>query len=147
MWALPIYPPILPDESALIMQVVLKIGLLQWQIVLGDISKSFYKPLVWMAYKTGNTVQYLFYYIFLKKNCILPVIQAEFVFIYCVRECISDNVCSLIKLHPFSAKVFLVAIVCPDFFKLMGLLLRKGKVDDVSDHLCEHYIVLKDKCG
>ena len=77
-------------------------------------------------YKTGNTVQYLFYYIFLKKNCILPVIQAEFVFKYCVRECISDNVCSLIKLHPFSAKVFLVAIVCPDFFKLMGLLLRKG---------------------
>ena len=68
-------------------------------------------------------------------------------FIYCVRECISDNVCSLIKLHPFSAKVFLVAIVCPDFFKLMGLILIKGKVDDVSDHLCEHYIVLKDKCG
>ena len=67
--------------------------------------------------------------------------------IYCARECISDNVCSLIKLHPFSAKVFLVAIVCPDFFKLIGLLLRKGKVDDVSDHLCEHYIVLKDKCG
>ena len=65
-------------------------------------------------------------------------------FIYCVIECISDNVCSLIKLHPFSAKVFLVAIVCPD---LMGLLLRKGKVDDVSDHLCEHYIVLKDQCG
>ena len=75
------------------------------------------------------------------------MIHAEFVFIYCVRECISDNACSLIKLHPFSAKVFLVAIVCPDFFKLMGLLLRKGKVDDVSDHLCEHYIVLKDKCG
>ena len=50
-------------------------------------------------------------------------------------ENVSDNVCSLIKLHPFSAKVFLVAIVCPDFFKLMGLLLRKGKVDDVSDHL------------
>ena len=60
---------------------------------------------------------------------------------------VSDNVCSLIKLHPFSAKVILVAIVCPDFFKLMGLLLRKGKVDDVSDHLCEHYIVLKDKGG
>ena len=39
-------------------------------------------------YKTGNTVQYLFYYIFLKKKSILPVIQAEFVFIYCVRECI-----------------------------------------------------------
>ena len=33
--------PILPDESALIMQVVLKIGLLQWQIVLGDILKWF----------------------------------------------------------------------------------------------------------
>ena len=84
---------------------------------------------------------------FVKKMCILPVIQAEFVFIYCVRECISDNVCSLIKLHPYSAKVLLVVIVCPGFFKLMGLLLRKGKVDDVSDHLCEHYIVLKDKCG
>ena len=69
------------------------------------------------------------------------------VHIYGVRECISDNVCSLIKLHPFSAMVFLVAIVCPDFFKLIGLLLRKGKVDAVSDHLCEHYIVLKDKCG
>ena len=30
---------------------------------------------------------------------------------------------------------------------IMGLLLRKGKVDDVSDHLFEHYIVLKDKWG
>ena len=32
----------------------------------------------------------------------------------------------------------IVAIVCPGFFKLMGLLNRKGGVDDVSDHLCEH---------
>ena len=84
---------------------------------------------------------------FSEKNYILPVIQAEFVSIYCVREFISDNVCTLIKLHPFSAKLHLVTIICPDFFKLMGLLLRKGKVDDVSDHLCEHYMVLKDKCG
>ena len=32
----------------------------------------------------------------------------------------------------------IVTIVCSGFSELMGLLLRKGKVDDVSDHLCEH---------
>ena len=32
----------------------------------------------------------------------------------------------------------IVAIVCPGFSELMGLILRKGKVDDVSDHLYEH---------
>ena len=67
----------------------------------------------------------------------------DFLYTY-TSECISDNVCSLIILHPFSAKVFFVAIVCPDFFKLMGLPLRKGKV---SDHICEHYIVLKDNAA
>ena len=51
------------------------------------------------------------------------------------------------QITPIFCQGILVAIVCPDFFKLMGLLLRKGKVDDVSDHICEHYIVLKDKCG
>ena len=67
--------------------------------------------------------------------CLCLYIVLESLCLYIVLENVSDNVCSLIKLHPFSAKVFLVAIVCPDFFKLMGLLLRKGKVDDVSDHL------------
>ena len=32
----------------------------------------------------------------------------------------------------------MVAIVCPGFSELMGLLLRQGKDDDVSDHLYEH---------
>ena len=32
----------------------------------------------------------------------------------------------------------IVTIVCPGFYELMGLLLRKSKVDDDSDHLCEH---------
>ena len=44
----------------------------------------------------------------------------------------------------------IVAIVCPGFSELMrktdlrwmmtihGIALRKGKVDDVSGHLCEH---------
>ena len=96
-------PPIMPDGSVLFMQVVLKIGILQWQIVLGDISKWCYKPcglLFGWLYKTGNTVQYLFYYMYYgdnfttvclnkmlffvkKKNCILPVIQVEFVYILC----------------------------------------------------------------
>ena len=38
----------------------------------------------------------------------------------------------------FAISDCLVAIVCPGFFRLMGLLNRKGGVDDVSDHLCEH---------
>ena len=32
----------------------------------------------------------------------------------------------------------IVAIVCPGFSELMGLLLGEVKVDDVSGHLCEH---------
>ena len=56
-------PLILPIVSALIRQVVLKIGLLQWQNVLWDILGWFYKPggLLY-SYKVGATVHYLFYY-------------------------------------------------------------------------------------
>ena len=48
------------------MLAVLKIGLLQWQIVLGIFQSGFISLLFGWLYKTGNTVQYLFYYIFLQ---------------------------------------------------------------------------------
>ena len=83
------------------------------------------------------------------KDCIL-LSDTGWVCLYIVSENV-NNSCSLITLHPYSANV-IVAIVCPGFSELMSktdwvgwwhyyivvIPLRKGKVDDVSGHLCEH---------
>ena len=144
------------------MQVVLKIGLLQWQIVLGDISKWFYKPcglLFGWPYKTGNTVHYLFYYMYYGDNFTTVNKMLFFVkqnwyyqwyrlslFIYCVRECMSDNVCSLIKLHPYSAKVLLLLYVQPErLLWVNGIASKRSQLH--SRLMMFHATFVKDKCG